>query len=67
MHEDFLGFYEVPNIKSVTIKNVIIDALTRFQLSLSQLRGQTYDGASNMLGRKSGVAALIKQLQPKGI
>ena len=65
VHEDFLGFYEVPNIKSVTIKNVIIDALTRFQLSLSQLHGQTYDGASNMLGRKSGVAALIKQLQPK--
>ena len=33
--EDFIGFYEIPNIKSSTIDTVIKDALIRLQLSLS--------------------------------
>ena len=63
--EDFLGYYEIPNISSNTIVAVIKDALIRMSLSLSNLRGQTYDGASNMLGCKSGVAKQIKDHQPK--
>ena len=39
----------------------------RLQLSLNDCRGQTYDGASNMLGRKSGVATQITNIQPKPI
>ena len=65
--EDFLGFYEIPNIKSQTIVTCIKDALTRFNLPLTNLRGQTYDGASNILGKKSGVAAQIKLIQPKAV
>ena len=53
--EDFLGFYEVQDIKSETIVKAIQDALVRFKLPFSKLRAQTYDGASNMMGRKSGV------------
>ena len=34
-------------------------------MTLDLCRGQCYDGASNMLGKTSGVAAQIKQLQPK--
>ena len=34
-------------------------------LSISNLRGETYDGARNMLGHKSGVAKQIKEEQPK--
>ena len=67
VHENFLGFYEIPNIKSKTIVSVIKDALIRMQLPLSNCRGQTYDGASNMLGKKSGVAALILEEQPKAL
>ena len=33
--EDFIGFYEIPNIKSSTIDTVTKDALIRLQLSLS--------------------------------
>ena len=33
------------------------DCLTRFSLPLSQCRGQAYDGAANMSGHISGVAA----------
>ena len=64
-HEDFLGFYEVPDIESDTIVSAIKDAFLRLQLSLSCCRGQCYDGASNMLGRKSGVAKQIQDVEPK--
>ena len=66
-HEDFLGYYEIPNIKSDTIVRVIKDSLIRFNLPMCNLRGQTYDGASNMLGPKSGVAKQIKDEQPKAL
>ena len=51
--EDFVGFYELSNIKSETIVNSIQDILIRCQLSLGNCRGQTYDGASNMMGKRS--------------
>ena len=41
------------------------DVLIRLQLSLNDYRGQCYDGASNMLSRKSGVAKRIQEIQPK--
>ena len=53
--EDFIGFYEVRDIKSNTNVSAIKDILLRLGLSFDKLRGQTYDGASNMLGPKSGV------------
>ena len=62
--ENFLGFYEINDIKSDTIVDAIKDVLLRCQLELSMCRGQTYDGASNMLGKKSGVATQILTLQP---
>jgi len=37
--------------------------LLSFKLSVKLLRGQAHDGASNMLGRKSGVAKLTKDVQ----
>lgn len=58
VHEDFLGFYNIPNIQ-------FKDALTRLQLSLTNCRGQCYDGASNMLGKRSGVAKQKQECQPK--
>lgn len=65
VNEDFLGFYEIQNIKSDTIVTAIKDSLVRFNLSLDKCRGQCYDGASNMLGNKSGVAQQILQVQPR--
>ena len=54
--EDFLGFYELNNIKSDTLVHAIKDILLRSNLSLENCRGQTYDGASNIIGKNSGVA-----------
>ena len=67
VHEDFLGFYEIENIKSDTIVSAIKDVLLRFNLSLDLCRGQIYDGASNMVGKKSGVATQISKIQPKAL
>lgn len=66
-HEDFIGFYGVPDIAATTITSAIQDILARINLSLSRCRGQCYDGASNMLGKKSGVAQRIQALQPKAV
>ena len=60
-HEDFLGFYNVPDIVSETILSAIKDVL----LKLLNCRGQCYDGAGNMMGHKTGVAKRIQDLQPK--
>ena len=52
---------------SDTIVHAIKDILLRLNLSLQNCRGQTYDGASNMMGKRSGVATQIQSLQPKAI
>ena len=65
--EDFIGFHQLENIKSDTIVRVIKDILLRLNLSLDDCRGQTYDGASNMMGRKSGVSTQILAEQPKAV
>ena len=49
--EKFLGFYEIPNINSGTLVSVIKDIFIWYHLNPDQLRGQCYDGASNMLGK----------------
>ena len=67
VHEDFVGYYEIPNIKSETIVSALKDSLIRMGLSLQNLRAQAYDGASNMLGKKCGVAVQISAEQPKSL
>ena len=49
--EEFVGLYEPPDTTGATIAHCIKDVLIRMNLPLSMLRGQTYDGASNMSGQ----------------
>ena len=65
--EDFMGFYELKNIKSEKIVNAIKDILLRSHLSLENCHGHTYDGASNMMGKQSGVSTQISAEQPKAM
>ena len=65
VHEDFLGFFNIPDSGAETIVSVIKAVLLKLQLSLAYCRGQCYDGASNMLGHKTGVAKRIQDVQPK--
>jgi hypothetical protein len=62
-----MGFYAVGETTGSNIANCLEDALIRFQLSLENLRGQTYDGAANMKGSYKGCQALITQKQPLAI
>ena len=65
VHKDFLGFYKIPNIATDTVVSVINDTFIRLQLSFQYCRGQCYDGGSYMLGKRSGVAKRIEDIQPK--
>ena len=59
--EDPLGLFCLPNTKADTITSVIKDLLIRCALPLSMCRGQAYDGAATMKGKRSGVATQIKK------
>ena len=63
--EDFMGSYELENIKSDMILCVMI--LIRTHLSLDECRAQTYAGASNMIGKKSRLSSHILTEQPKTV
>ena len=63
VYEAFFGFYKVLNIKSGIIVSAIRDVLLRTQISLEKCREQYYDGASNMLGKNSGVVKRILDIQ----
>ncbi|XP_012851943.1 PREDICTED: zinc finger MYM-type protein 1-like [Erythranthe guttata] len=57
--ERFLGIVHVPNTTSRCLKASLESLLTTFGLSLSRVRGQGYDGASNMQGEFNGLKSLI--------
>ena len=63
----FLDFMKLTNIKSETVVKAIKDILMRCSLSLDDFRNQTYDGASNMIGKHSSVSTKISEQQPKAI
>lgn len=67
VHEDFIGLYQIDDTGAKTISDSIQDVLLRLNISLSQCRGQTYDGASAMSGQKTGVQKRIKDQQPKAL
>ena len=52
--EVFLGFYVLDGTEAQQIKDMICDVLIRCQLPIRLLRGQAYDGASNMAGKWNG-------------
>ena len=65
-HEDFIGSYNVDNIKAEdTLVAVIKDVLIRLNIPLSNARGQCYNGANNMYGIKNGVSNKILSENPK--
>ena len=57
-HEEFVGLLVVDTVASDRITTLLKDVLLRMNLNLSNCRGQCYDGASNMSGRRSGVAQI---------
>ena len=65
IQERFIGLYSTESTTAQALAEIIQDGIIRMNLSMEDLRGQCYDGASNMSGRINGVQAQIKAVQPK--
>jgi hypothetical protein len=57
--ERFLGLVKVEDTTSLTLKEAIQSLLIKYQLPLSKIRGQGYDGASNMKGHVNGLKKIV--------
>lgn len=57
--EHFLGVVHVPDTTTPTLKNALDSLFCKHNLSIANLRGQGYDGASNMSGDINGLQSLI--------
>ncbi|CAH9098495.1 unnamed protein product [Cuscuta epithymum] len=57
--ERLLGVVHVLDTTSLSLKSAIEALLTRHGLNMSRIRGQGYDGASNMRGEFNGLKTLI--------
>ena len=64
IHETPLELIQVPKTNSETLAIVVQGCLIRLTLPIGQCRGQAFDGAANMSGHISGVAARIQQSEP---
>ncbi len=70
MYESFkdpIGLFRVPDTKAETLFAVIKDLFIRCNLPLEMCRSQAYDGAANMQGKRSGVAARFLAENPAAV
>lgn len=65
--EHFIGLYEMNSTTGESIANAILDVILRLGLSVNKLRGQCYDGASNMSGKYKGAQAKIREREPRAV
>ena len=59
LESTFFYLVHVSDTTSLTLKNEISKVLARHNLNIQNIRGQGYDGASNMRGEWSGLQALF--------
>eukprot|EP00258_Populus_trichocarpa_P041583 XP_024457602.1 zinc finger MYM-type protein 1 [Populus trichocarpa] len=59
VREPFFSIVHVLDTTSSTLKKEICDVLARYNLHIFNMRGQGYDGASNMRGAWNGLQALF--------
>lgn len=62
--EAFVGLYEVTRTTGEEIARIAVDVILRLNIPMYGIRGQTDNGAANMLGRHSGVQAELKIERP---
>ncbi|XP_077216005.1 uncharacterized protein LOC143850666 [Tasmannia lanceolata] len=59
IRERFFDLVHVRDTTALTLKKEICDVLSRHSLNIQNIRGQGYDGASNMRGEWNGLKALF--------
>ena len=62
--EVFVEFIQVERITGKVLGESILNWLTAHNISPTDMRGQCYDGASNMSGAKSGAMAIVQKAAP---
>ena len=62
--ERFLGLKHVEDTTSNSLKKSLLQMLAKYGLSVGKLRGQGYDGASNMRGEFNGLQKQIRDENP---
>eukprot|EP00794_Sanderia_malayensis_P015939 gene15939-biopygen13560 len=60
--ERFVGFTPIKSHKSESLTSDILETLKALTLDIDLCRGQSYDNASNMSGKYTGVQARIKEV-----
>lgn len=65
--EYFVGLYETSSTDAATLFKIVKDVMIRLDLGIENLRGQCYDGASNMSGRVSGLKQRLCREQPLAV
>ncbi|XP_020242699.1 zinc finger MYM-type protein 1-like [Asparagus officinalis] len=63
--ERFIGIVHVEDTSAIALKGALETLLLGFGLCISRIRGQGYDGASNMRGQFGGLKALIQNENPQ--
>jgi hypothetical protein len=59
IQEHFFDIVHVKDISASTLKDEISVVLSQHRLDIQNIRGQGYDGASNMCGERKGLQALF--------
>ena len=67
IREVLVDFLEVERITGKALGRAISDWLQQHGISPSDMRGQCYDGASNMSGARLGVKAVVQEAAPKAM
>ena len=67
VREDFIAFIHLPRITGEVIAETIVSTLQGLGLKIENIRGQGYDGASNMSSDNVGVQRRIRERSPKAV
>ena len=67
VQEDFLGFVQARRTTGEALAERFLDSQREIGLDLEKMKGQGYDGASNMSGCHRGVQARIRQVIPGAV
>ncbi|KAF0710286.1 zinc finger MYM-type protein 1-like, partial [Aphis craccivora] len=65
--ERFMCFLKNTGHKSEQLADSVLTTLALYNIDLANLRGQSYDNASNMSGAYSGLQARIKEVNPLAV
>ncbi|XP_053951251.1 zinc finger MYM-type protein 1-like [Anastrepha ludens] len=65
--EHFISFFSTSDTKAKTLFDLVEEIFQKYNLPLSKVRGQCYDGASNVSGNISGLQTRILEKESRAL